>query len=126
MASTNESGLVFESSREIADESQIIRTVNRTFLDVTLIGDTEILPAQGAGNRIRILAMYVRSAAAVSVRFKSAGNNNISASFSLGINDDILYPYCKHGWFQTNANEAFNINQSLAVATGIQVVWIVV
>ena len=52
--------------------------------------------------------------------------NNISASLALGINDDVALPYNPPGWFQTNPNEAFNMNQSLAIASGVQVIWIIV
>ena len=123
MPTQSESGIGFDASGSICDAAQNIRTVVRTEKDVTAIGDTELVPAQGAGIRIRVLALFYNSATAVALRLKSAGNN-ISASFSLGINGDIVLPYLPHGWFQTNPNEALNANQSLAVTSGAQVIWI--
>jgi len=86
---------------------------------------TVVLP-HGTGKKIRVLGLVVRSALAVAVRFKSAGSNNISASYSLGINDDLVFPEGEHGWFQTNANEPFVMNQSLAVSSGVKVIWMLI
>jgi len=108
----------------LVDENGIDRIVNRAFIDATSIGDTEVVPAQGAGIRIRVLAVYCQSVLAVTLRFKSAGNNNISAGFAVATNGNLSIPYNPHGWFQTNANEALNLNQSLAVATGCIIVWV--
>jgi len=112
-------------SGHIFDETGAFRVAQRTFQDIAATGDTQLVPAQGAGKKIRVIGLYERAGAAVSVRLKSAGNN-LSASFALGINDDLIFPYCQHGWFETGPNEALNQNQNLAVATGVQVLWIVV
>ena len=100
--------------------------VQRAFVDASLSGDTEVIATQGVGKKIRVLGLVVRSALAVAVRFKSAGSNNISASYSLGINDDLVFPEGEHGWFQTNANEPFVMNQSLAVSSGVKVIWMLI
>jgi len=98
--------------------------VKRAFLDASIIGDTEIVSAQGVGVKIRVVALYVHSGLAVSARFKSAGNNNITALFALGANQDILWPRNDQGWMETNANEALNINLNVGVATAVHVVWV--
>jgi hypothetical protein len=100
-------------------------TVQRTPKDISSSGDTELVPAQGLGKSIRVLALFYEAALAVSVRFKTAGNN-LSATYTLAINGQLTLPYCPHGWFQTGANEAFNVNQGAAIASGAQVIWIVV
>lgn len=107
------------------DESGVYSLIQRTLKDISALGDTELIPAQGAGNAIRVLALVVISATAVTVRIKSAGNN-LSAAFALAINGKLELQYLPHGWFQTNDNEALNINQSLAIASGVHVIWMVV
>jgi hypothetical protein len=107
----------------LVDDGGVVRPVSRTFKDLSASGDTELVPAQ-AGLKIRVCALAYRSALGVSVRFKSTGNNNISASYSLGINDDLVWPYNPQGWMETNAGEALVANQSVAVASGAQIVWI--
>ena len=101
-------------------------SVQRTGVDVSTSGDTTVVAAQGAGKRILVCAFKIVSAASVTVRFKSGNGNNISASYSLGINDDLTFDWCPYGWFRTNANEAFVVNQSLAISSAAQVLWIIV
>jgi len=100
------------------------RTVQRSFVDVTLSGDTEAIPAQGVGNRIRVLGIYCQSALAVALKLKSTGANVISATFAVATNGTLSMPYNPHGWMETNPNEALVLNQSLAVSTGCQFIWI--
>ena len=106
----------------LTDANGVVRVVTRTAKDVTALGDTELVAAQ-TGLKIRLLALTYRSALAVVVRLKSAGNN-LSASYSLGINDDLVWPYNPQGWLETNVGEALTVNQSLAIASGAQIVWI--
>jgi len=114
---------IVHASGFLTDENGIIRAINRTLKDVTAIGNTELVPVQ-AGLKIRVLALFYRSALAVAVQFKSNPNNNISASYSLGINDDVVWPYNPHGWIETVAGESLTVSQSLAVASGAQIVWV--
>jgi len=106
----------------LTDANGLARVVTRTAKDVTALGDTELVAAQ-AGLKIRLLAFTYRSALAVVVRLKSAGNN-LTASYSLGINDDLVWPYNPQGWLETNVGESLAVNQSLAIASGAQIVWI--
>ena len=125
MAQLTKYGIAYDTSGTIYDSARTSRTVNRTFKDVSAIGDTELVAAQGAGNKIRVIGLMYNAGAAVTVRFKSSGANNLSAAFALALNDSIVFPYLPHGWFETNANENFTANQSLAIASGAQIVWIV-
>ena len=108
----------------VTDTTGALDKINRTFVDASTLGDTEVVPAQGSGASIRVLGVHCVSALAVTLRFKSAGNNNISAGFAIGVNGNLSMAYMPHGWFQTNPNEALNINQSLAVNTGCNIVWV--
>jgi len=106
----------------VVDERHVSRVVQRTPKDIVGTGDTELVPAQGAGVRVRLLAMVVRTALATNLRLKSAGNN-LSALLALGINDEAVWPYMQHGWLQTEPNEALNMNATVATG-GVQLVWI--
>ena len=105
----------------ITDQSGLSRTVMRTAKDISGSGDTELVAAQ-TGLRIRLLALSYQSALAVSIRFKSAGNN-LSALYTLAINGQLVWPYNPHGWPETGVGEALNVNQSGAIASAAQIVW---
>lgn len=106
------------------DENGVVQEVQRAFVDVTDIGDTELVPPQGAENKLRVLALFLKTGAAVTVRLKSGGANNITAALALST-DGFVLGYNSHGWMQTNVNEALVLNQSLVVATAVHIVWLV-
>ena len=97
--------------------------VNYAFATPALSGNTQMVAAQAAGVRIRVLAVYVHATLAVSVKFQSA-TTDITATFPVGANGGFVLPLNIQGWFQTNAAEALNINLGLGTSTGCLVVWI--
>lgn len=107
----------------VIDDSGVARTVQRAFADATGAGNTAVVAAQGAGLRVRVLAGFFVATTAVTARFQSSATN-ISPGLPLGANGGIVLPANVHGWFQTAANEALNINLGAAVATGVMVDWI--
>jgi len=116
-------GRSFEIGGTVVDENGVARTVNRSLLNATAIGATEVVAAQGAGLRIRVIAAYHVSTTAVTAKFQSGGTD-ISPGLPVGANAGIVLPRNDHGWFQTAVNEALNFNQSAAVITGVMVDWI--
>ena len=74
--------------------------------------------------RIRVLSAVVITTLANAVKFQSAAND-ITATFPLGANGGLVLPFNEHGWFQTNAGEALNINLGTATATAVQLQYIV-
>lgn len=108
---------------QLIDETGTLRTVNRAFVNATLIGNTEVVATQGGAIRIRVLAVTFVALSAATVKFQSA-TTDISAGFPIGINGGVAIPYNPHGLFQTAANEALNINLSLGVTVGCQVTWV--
>jgi hypothetical protein len=107
----------------IIDENGVIRTVQRSFLDATASGNTEVVAAQGTGIKIRVIALYHVSLTAVTVKFQSATTSK-SPGVPAAANGGLVLPRNDHGWFETAANEALNVNLSAAVATGVMVDWI--
>lgn len=85
-------------------------------------GATELVAAS-AGAVYRVLSVAIVSTTANGVKFQSA-STDISATWPLGANGGIVLPFNEHGWFETNAGEALNINMSAASATGVQIQYI--
>lgn len=78
-----------------------------------------------AGRRIRVLGLVAVTTAANSIKFQSA-TTDITGLFPLAANGGFTLPFNEHGWFETTAGEALNINLSAATSTGTQVVYMVV
>ena len=122
-AGTNRIGGTYEVGGTIIDEVPSARTVSRAFANATASGNTAVVAAQGAGVRIRVLAVFTVTGTALTVKFQSA-TTDITAGFVLAVNGGMVLPNNPHGWFQTNANEALNINLSGAGTVGVNVVWV--
>lgn len=85
-------------------------------------GSNEIVAAV-AGVRYRVLAVVAVTTLANSIKFLSAATD-ISATFPLGANGGLVLPFNEHGWFETAAGEALNINLSVATSTGVQLQYV--
>lgn len=116
-------GAVYEISGQIVDENGVLKTVQRNFTNASSIGDNQVVPAQGANVRIRVLSAVVVAGGALAVTFRS-GSTAITAGFPLGANGGFIMPNNPHGWFQTDTNSALNLNLELGLTTGVDVVWI--
>jgi hypothetical protein len=112
-----------EQSGTMYDAAGVSRTVQYAYVDASSSGNTAVVAAQGSGVKVRVLSCKVVASAAVTVKFNSA-STQISASDSLAANGGYVLPYSPHGWFETAANEALNVNLSGAVATGVTVTWL--
>lgn len=109
-------------SGRLLDEGSSLRAVARAYVNATASGNTELVAAQGAGVRIRLLALFVLTDAAVSIKFQSA-TTDVSAVWALVANGGFVLPVNPHGWLQTNANEALNVNLSGIANVGVQATW---
>ena len=107
----------------VVDEDGIGRLVNRTLVNASLSGDTEAVAAQGAGIRIRVVALYAVASGAATTKFKSS-STDISPATAFAANGGMVLPRNDHGWFQTAPNEALNANLNGAIATGFMIDWI--
>lgn len=122
-AGTTRIGGTYDVGGTIIDEVPTARSINRAFVQASASGNTQIVAAQGGGVRIRVLAVFAVAAAAVSIKFQSATTDK-TASFALAANGGFVLPETAHGWFETNANEALNVNLGGAVSTGVQIIWV--
>jgi len=107
----------------VIDENGVVRVVQRSFVNATASGNTELVAAQGAGIKIRVIYFYHVSLTAVTVKFQS-GVTDIAPGLPVGANGGIQAGVNNHGIFQTAPNEALNVNLSAAVATGVMVDWV--
>lgn len=123
IAGTAKVGATYDTSGQVVDQDGTVRTIQRAFVDATGAGNTEVVAAQGGSVRIRVLSYYMVGTLGVTVKFQSA-TTNISPGLPIGANGGISCPYNPHGWFQTAANEALNINLGIGTAVGCMVVWI--
>jgi hypothetical protein len=101
-------------------------TPQRAFINATTSGNTAVVVAQGAGVKIRVLSVFAISPTILNVKFQSA-TTDISATFPLDANGGFVMPSNYDGWFQTNANEALNVNLSgvpVGPGAGVQVTWV--
>jgi len=123
-AGTLRIGGTYPVGGQIIDEVPTVRTVNRTSVTASASGATVVVAAQGGGVRIRVLSVFVCTSTAVGVKFQSA-STDISGLSALAANGGFVMPETQHGWFQTAANEALNVNLSgAATSVGVTVVWV--
>lgn len=95
------------------------------FVTTSVSGDTVVVPAQGAGVKIKVLAAIVTvdKAAGNDIVLKS-GTTDISASFSVNRASSLILPISDVGWFVTMDNQALNINLASANKVGCHVIWV--
>lgn len=114
-------GAAYPVCGAVVDENGIYRLVYRASGDPAGAGDNELVAARGAGIRIRVLSAYLLGTAAVNGILRSA-TTAITGTFAL--TTPLMLPHNPHGWCQTAANEALNLNLSGAVATGAILTWV--
>ena len=85
----------------------------------------ELVPAQGAGQKIRVTSMSVVATTAVSFSLASAATAICSAK-PLGANGGLVLPHNPLGWYETAANEALNIVLGAAVVVAVDITYVVV
>lgn len=59
------------------------------------------------------------------LKFQS-GTTDISAGFPFSANGGAVVPPNEHGWFETAANQALNLNSSIAAVVGCSITYILV
>lgn len=93
-----------------------VLTVHSAAITAGASGPTQIIAAD-ATHKIRVLGYMLTSNGNVNAKFQSA-TTDITGLLYLGAHTGVWAPFCAAGWFQTNANEALNLNLSGAQDTG--------
>lgn len=98
--------------------------IKRDFILSSTTG-AELVPAAGAGLKIRVTSLSAVATTAVSFSLASAATAICSAK-PLGANGGFVLPHNDYGWYETAANEALNIALGAAVAIAVDITYVVV
>ncbi len=83
-------------------------------LKVDTAATADVIAAQGAGKKIRILAATLVAANTVTLTVKN-GSTAVTGAISMAVAIPLELPYNPHGHFIESANEAFNFTLSSGV-----------
>jgi hypothetical protein len=73
--------------------------------------DTQI--AAVSGKKIRVLSYVMSAAAATVIKWQSTTSNQLSGyGIAMAANSTVVAPHNPSGWFETNAGELLNIENS--------------
>ncbi len=100
-----------------------LQTVKRASIQVASSGANAIVAAV-ASRRIRVLQYLINAAGAVNAKWQSAANDKTGLHYMGAAGDGAAPGYCPVGMFETNVNEALNLNLSAAVAVGGWVIYV--
>ena len=105
-------------------EQEINDLMTTVFVDATATGDNQALAAPGSGFKYAIFGYQIScGGTANNVRFRS-GTNSISSLKSLAINGGSNVAPGERPLFETNNNEALNINLSGATQVGVDIQYV--
>lgn len=90
--------------------------IKRAVIDHASSGDNTIVSAV-TNKKIRVLAMYIVTGGAVTVRFESgAGGTALTGQMSLPANGISEWSFNPLGWFETASGQLLNMELSAAVS----------
>ncbi len=93
-------------------------------IDAATSGNNTIVAAV-SGKKIRVLAVYFNTAAAVTTRFESdASGTALTGQNVWAGNDGIALSYSPVGWFETVEGELLNLELSAAISVDGAIVYI--
>ena len=106
----------FDEDRNVIRVRQTIDGVSKfALINASASGNTVIVAAQGAGTRIRVTSYLYVVEAAVDVAFRSGSTTVRAGPMPHDGKGQGVTPSDPGGLFETDANEALNINLSGAV-----------
>jgi len=96
--------------------TQSSKPIRRAVIDVAGSGDNTLVAAI-SNTRIRVLAAFLVTAGAITVRFESgAGGTALTGQMNIAANGGFVLPFNPAGWFETNAGQLLNLELSGAVS----------
>jgi hypothetical protein len=98
----------------------------RAFVNATASGDNVLVAAPGAGIKIRVLSLVALAGVAANTMTLRSASTAISAGFPFAANGGMALNENSTGWFQTEANEALNVNLSGGTLIAVHVTYILV
>ena len=100
--------------------------IKRAFVNASSSGDNELVPAPGAGIKIRVISVVAVCGVAANTMTLRSATTAISAGFPFAANGGMVLNENASGWFQTAAGEALNVNLSGANAVGVSITYLLV
>lgn len=91
-----------------------------TFINPSTLGDTLLVPAPGAGIKIRVTSLVMTTTLVNVMSFKS-GSTAITPPFRVAASTNLILDQNPDGWFTTNANEALNFNMTVSTDVAVMV-----
>lgn len=84
-------------------------------LSVSALGNNSLVAAQ-AGKQIYVCGLFLVTAGAVTVEFRSGATTSITGVMSFAANQQLVLPFSDVSWFNTNVGEALTVQLSAAVS----------
>ena len=98
--------------------------IRRAFINASSSGDNELVAAQGAGIKIRVISMIAIAGNAANTMTRRSASTAISAGFPLAAKGGFAANENSYGWFSTAANEALNVNLSGSTLVAVSITYI--
>ena len=100
--------------------------IQRAFVNASSAGDNALVAAPGTGIKIRVLSLVAVSGSAANTMTLRSATTAISAGFPFAANGGMVLNENPNGWFQTEANEALNVNLSGGTLVAVHITYILV
>ena len=98
--------------------------IKRSYVNASSAGDNELVAAQGAGIKIRVISMLAIAGNAANTMTLRSDTTAISAGFPLAANGGFAANENSYGWFSTDANAALNVNLSGATMVAVSITYV--
>lgn len=125
---TNANLIANASGQLLAPDGSVL-TVKRQARNIAASQTDAVGVAAVAGKKIRVLGLVLHggdsAGSAVTLNTKPSGSGTaISPVFELGINQSVVLPQSKDGWFETTAGQGLSITTGAGSTTGIQIIYV--
>jgi hypothetical protein len=107
-------------TRAVPRETPVLRAL----ANPAVTGSNTIVAAV-AGRKIRVLSVTVLSSAINSIKFMSAATD-ITATYAFAANGGMVQDFNEHGWCETVAGEALNMNLTASAQVGVTIQYMLV
>jgi hypothetical protein len=124
IAGTSRVGGVYQVGGQIIDESGVVLTVKRAFVNLAASTSNGSIVAAVATKKLRVLALFMLcGATATDITFQSNATA-ISPLFANAANGGAALAQTPFGWFETTAGEALKATTGAGSATGVLVLYV--
>ena len=105
----------------------VLSEVQFTPISAAGSGNNTLVAAQGAGVKVRVIALLLVASAAVTAKFQSgAGGTDLTGAMSLAANAPLVLKASPTGYLETAANTLLNMVLGGAIQVSGCLVWVAV